>query len=98
MASLCGEMRMTRDSATSGEEIRVSAKTVRLRSLRNCRWREDRMSRQTRRNAPRRQHRTGLVASGQAVFKKGSRRREEADLARKTLPPRYLGGYGSCDD
>src|SRR5580765_7060763 len=34
----------------------------------------------------------------QSVFKNGSRRRNEADFGAKTVPPRYLGGYGACDD
>jgi hypothetical protein len=32
------------------------------------------------------------------AFKNFGPRREEAELARNTLPPRHLGGYGSSGD
>src|SRR5437899_8284866 len=69
MASLWGEMRTTRVSATSGKEVKARAKMGRLRCSRNCFRRDDCMRRQPRRIAPRRQRRIGLVAVAQGVFK-----------------------------
>jgi hypothetical protein len=34
------------------------------------------------------------MESDLGVLKNGSRRREEADFGLKTIPPRFLGGYG----